>query len=146
MQNMDRRPHKILIADDHPDAADSAAELLRLCGFEVEAVLDGRQAVEAAREFQPDLVILDIDMPVMNGYEAAAALREEWPMDKRLVLVALTGRTQHADIERARLAGFDHHMAKPMIGNTLCALIASFLDESRSRSRLLMAPRNLWGY
>lgn len=94
------------------DAAETTGELLRMdARFDVEVVYGGLQAVEAARSFAPDLVILDINMPEMDGYEAAAVLRSEQPFDRPLVLVALTGRSTQDDINLARRAGFDYHLA-----------------------------------
>jgi len=120
---------RILVADDHADAADTTGALLGSDGrFEVKVVYSGLQAVEAARTFEPDLVLLDINMPGMDGYEAAGILRSEQPLDRRLVLVALTARTSQNDIDRARRCGFDHHLSKSMVSGTLCSAIASFLE------------------
>lgn len=121
-------PRKILLADDSVDAADTTADLLRLDGFEVRVTYDGLQAVEAARSFRPDVVILDINMPVMDGYEAAARLREE-SAGKHLVLIAVTGETKQEDVEQAFRAGFDHHLAKPVAGDALGVLVAACLAK-----------------
>ncbi len=120
---------KILLADDNVDAADTTADLLRLDGLEVRVAYDGLQAVEAARSFRPDLVVLDINMPVMDGYEAAARLRKEQCADQRLVLVAVTGEIQEEDVDRAFRAGFDHHMGKPVRGDALGVLVATCLGK-----------------
>ncbi len=123
---------KILVVDDHIDAAETTGSLLGIEGsFEVKVVYGGLEAVEAARTFAPDLVLLDINMPQMDGYQAAGIIRSEQPFDRRLVLVALTGRSTQEDIDRARRAGFDYHLAKPAVPETLSALVASFLDETR---------------
>ncbi len=119
-------PRRVLVADDNADAADTTAELLRLDGHEVMAVYDGLQAVEAARLFQPEVAILDINMPVMDGYEAALELRRQHGAARRLLLVALTGRTDPLDKERSRQSGFDRHLTKPAPGEALCELIASY--------------------
>ena len=119
---------KVLVADDHPDSADVTAELLRIAGFEAVATYDGLQAVQAARVFKPDLALLDIDMPGMDGYATARALRQAQTPGTRLVLIAYTGRTTHLDAELAHEAGFDRHVAKPLSGQALCDLIAAFLD------------------
>lgn len=97
--------------------------------FEVKVVYDGLQAVEAARTFVPDLVLLDINMPKMDGYQAASLIRSEHPSDRRLILVAFTGRTSQVDIDRALRCGFDHNLSKSMVPGTLCASIASFMEE-----------------
>ena len=105
-------PHRVLVADDDHDTADSTADLLRFDGYEVRAVYDGRQALETARTFRPHVVILDINMPVMDGYEAATALRKE-SSDLELVLIAHTSLTRPEDMERVKRAGFDHYVSKP---------------------------------
>ena len=126
MENSSPSPRRVLVADDNEDAADTTAELLRLKGHEVMAVYNGLQAVEAARLFQPDVAVLDINMPVMDGYEAAVELRKQHGATRRLLLIALTGRTDPLDKERSRQAGFDRHLTKPAPGEDLCSLIASF--------------------
>lgn len=122
---------RILIADDNEDAAETAADLLRLGGYDVLAVYGGRQAVDAARSFQPDVAILDINMPVMDGYEAAMELRRQQGTGRRLVLFALTGRTDPSDVERSRQAGFDRHLTKPAPGTDLCELVDSYVGRGR---------------
>ena len=132
-------PPKILVADDSKDAADATAALLSLSGYDVRAVYDGLEAVEAARTFHPDLVILDINMPVMNGYEAAAALRKEQAPGSNLVLVALTGRTNAADAERSREVGFDLHLGKPLLhdfSNLIGSLLAQGTRQDPQASKL----------
>ncbi len=110
-----RPPHRrrILVADDNRDAADSLALMLRLAGHEVHAVHDGQEAVEAAAWFRPDVAVLDIGMPRLNGYEACRRIREQ-PGGRGLVMVALTGWGQEEDKRRAIQAGFDHHLTKPV--------------------------------
>ena len=112
-----RRPNiarcRILVADDNGDAAESMGTMLRLMGNEVRTVHDGVQAVEEAAAFRPDMVLLDIGMPRLNGYEAARRIRRErWGKD--MVLVALTGWGQDEDKRRASEAGFDQHFTKPV--------------------------------
>jgi PAS domain S-box-containing protein len=103
---------RILVADDNRDAADSLAMVLRLGGHEVHAVHDGQEAVEAAAWFRPDLALLDIGMPKLNGYEVARRIRAQ-PWGRGVLLVALTGWGQEEDKRRAREAGFDQHLTKP---------------------------------
>jgi PAS domain S-box-containing protein len=103
---------RVLVADDNRDAADSLATMLRLAGHEVHAAHDGQEAVEAAAWFRPEVALLDIGMPRLNGYEAARRIRE-LPWGKGVVLVAVTGWGQEEDRRRAREAGFDHHLTKP---------------------------------
>ena len=104
---------RILIADDNEDAAESMALVLRMLGNDVRAVHDGSEAVRVAASFDPEVVLLDIGMPLMNGYDAARAMRAaEWGKD--MLLVALTGWGQDDDRRRATDAGFDLHYTKPL--------------------------------
>jgi CheY-like chemotaxis protein len=107
------RTHRILVADDNRDAADSLAAMLRLGGHEVRIGYDGREALELAASFRPEVVLLDIGMPRLNGYDTARALRQLFP-ERDVVLVALTGWGQPEDKRRSRLAGFDFHFVKPL--------------------------------
>ena len=120
---------RILVADDHHDAADTTAELLRInAGYEVKVAYDGREAVEVARAFHPEAVILDINMPVMDGYQAARILRDEQAADDRLLLVALTGCSLPDDAQKASAAGFDYHLRKPLMDMKLFEMLDSFFD------------------
>ena len=104
---------RILIADDNRDAADTMGMLLELGGHEVIIAHSGNQALQLGREHRPDVVILDIGMPDLNGYDVARTARnEDW--GKSAYLIALTGWGQAEDKERARLAGFDRHLTKPV--------------------------------
>ncbi|HET9653607.1 MAG TPA: ATP-binding protein, partial [Usitatibacter sp.] len=107
------KPRRVLVVDDNHDAADSLVNLLRVMGHEVLAAYDGLEAVDAAQGFDPDVVLLDIGLPIMNGYEAARRLRG-MPQGERVRLVAVTGWGQDADKRRALQAGFDHHLTKPV--------------------------------
>ena len=107
------RRHRILVADDNKDAADSLASMLRLAGHEVAIAYDGRDAVSLAASFRPEVALLDIGMPRMNGYDTAVALRGQQP-SAPAVLFALTGWGQRDDKRRSRAAGFDHHFVKPL--------------------------------
>ncbi|MGH8494791.1 MAG: hybrid sensor histidine kinase/response regulator [Gammaproteobacteria bacterium] len=106
-------PRRILVVDDNRDAADSLAMLLTLTGHEVHTAHEGLEAVEAAAKLRPDLVLLDIGLPKLNGYEAARRIREQ-PWGKGMVLVALTGWSQEKDRQKSREAGFDDHFVKPL--------------------------------
>ncbi len=106
-------PHRILIADDNADSAESMGMLLRLMGNEVRIASDGLDAVEQASTFHPDIVVLDIGMPRLDGYEAARRIRnQQWSRDK--LLVAVTGWGASDDSEEATAAGFDCHFTKPL--------------------------------
>ena len=118
------RPLRILLADDDRDATLSLGTLLRLEGFEVRHVYDGDAALAAVREFEPDVVLVDIGMPKLNGYDVARAVRERYGKEGP-VLVALTGWKQASDRILATLAGFDHHVAKPYDPGRLLELVRS---------------------
>ena len=103
----------ILVADDNADALETMAALLEMEGHVVHRASDGRQAVEIATAVRPQVAVLDIGMPTLNGYEVARRIRaEEWGRGMRLI--ALTGWGQAEDVARAHAAGFDHHVTKPV--------------------------------
>ncbi|HYY62380.1 MAG TPA: ATP-binding protein [Burkholderiales bacterium] len=104
---------RLLVVDDNVDAATSQATLLRVLGHEVEVAYDGPAALEKVREFHPEIVLLDLGMPGMDGYEVARRLRASQE-GKRVKLVAQTGWGQEEDRRRTREAGFDAHLAKPV--------------------------------
>jgi CheY-like chemotaxis protein len=106
-------PQRILVADDNADSAESMGMLLRLMGNDVRIASDGLEAVEQAAAFQPDIILLDIGMPRLDGYEAARRIRlEEWGRDT--LLVAITGWGPRDDDGKAAAAGFDLHFTKPL--------------------------------
>jgi PAS domain S-box-containing protein len=113
---------RILVVDDNLDAAGTVAELLRLLGNEVRVVHDGLSAVDEAAEMMPDIVLLDIGLPGIDGYEAARRIRAHAGSAVRLI--ALTGWSQDKDREQARAAGFDEHWVKPVSLEKLQALAA----------------------
>ena len=108
----DARSLRILIVDDNADAADSIAMLLNMEGHQTRAVNTARAALLAVPEFKPEVVLLDIGLPEMDGYEVARRLRQNGRPSMRLV--AVTGYGQPADRRRAQAAGFDEHMVKPV--------------------------------
>jgi signal transduction histidine kinase len=114
---------RVLVVDDNHDAGDSLADLLELSGHEVRVARSGAQSLELAREFRPDVGLLDIGLPGMNGFELAARLRAE-AFGQAMILVALTGYGQDEDRRRSREAGFDHHLTKPADLRQLTALLA----------------------
>jgi signal transduction histidine kinase/ActR/RegA family two-component response regulator len=124
-QNRCETKFKILVVDDHPDAGDSLAMLLRIAGHKVEVVQTGEKALSVAREFAPNVAVLDIGLPGMNGYELAARLRIE-PYGASMLMIALTGYGQDDDRRRTREAGFDYHLTKPANPNELASLLARF--------------------
>jgi signal transduction histidine kinase/CheY-like chemotaxis protein len=115
---------RVLIADDNIDAAELLGMLLEEMGHEIRAAHDGRQALDVARGFRPDVAILDIGMPEMTGYDVARAIRSE-PWGSEIVLIALTGWGQAEDRARAKDQGFDHHLVKPVAPDRLEKVLAS---------------------
>jgi CheY-like chemotaxis protein len=103
---------RVLVVDDNRDSAESLALLLGLMGHLVRTAYDGPQALDAAREFRPDLVLLDIGLPNLGGHEVARRLRENDNL-KGVVLAALSGYGGEEDRRRSRESGFDHHLIKP---------------------------------
>ena len=118
-----QRGHRILLADDNRDALDSLATLLQCDGHEVHTAGDGAEALEVAAECHPDVVLLDIGMPKLDGYEVARRIRAE-PWGKKAVLIALTGWGQDEDRRRSREVGFDSHLVKPLDPEALSTLLA----------------------
>lgn len=117
-------PCRILVVDDNRDAADTLCMLLRMTGHDVHTAYDGLEAIGAAATFQPQVVLLDIGLPKLNGYNVARRLREQ-NGGSELVLVALTGWGQEEDRRRSKEAGFDHHLTKPPEFAELQKILAS---------------------
>jgi PAS domain S-box-containing protein len=117
---------RILIADDNQDSVEVLSVVLEHFGYEVRTAHDGLQAVQAAAAFRPDVALLDIGMPGLNGYQAARRIREQ-PGGWDMALVAITGWGQEDDKRRAREAGFDHHLTKPVDPVDLQKLLASIV-------------------
>jgi PAS domain S-box-containing protein len=115
---------RILVVDDNENAAQMLGMLLKALGNDVRTVFDGHSALELAEKFRPDVVLLDIGMPKLDGYETARLIRRE-PWGKTMILAALTGWGQEEDKRRTREAGFDHHFVKPVEP----AILQRFLAE-----------------
>jgi len=114
----------ILIADDNQDALESLALMLRMEGHEVHCASDGEEALLLAGQRKPEIVVLDVGMPKLDGCEVARRIRaESW--GRGAVLVALTGWGQEVDRRRSREAGFDMHLVKPVDPATLCDMLVS---------------------
>jgi two-component system CheB/CheR fusion protein len=120
---------RILVVDDNRDSSDSLALLLEIMGHQVQVAYDGPHALEAARTYQPDTVLLDIGLPGMSGHEVARRMRQELDM-KGALLVAMTGWGQDEDRQRSQDAGFDHHLVKPVEPDALETLLASLADRA----------------
>jgi PAS domain S-box-containing protein len=123
---------RVLVVDDNRDAADSMGLVLARAGAEVEVVHDGTTALDRVELFHPALVLLDIGMPGMDGYEVARRIRAR-PALQGIQLVALTGWGQAEDRLRSREAGFDHHLIKPAGIDELCALLPGTRDNAGPR-------------
>jgi CheY-like chemotaxis protein len=104
---------RVLVVDDNVDAAETLTTFLEMIGAQARAVHDGPGAVAEAPAFRPDLVLLDIGLPGMSGYDVARALRGDASL-AGVVLVALTGWGAEDDRRKAKEAGFDHHLTKPV--------------------------------
>ena len=113
---------RILVVDDSQYVADASARLIALCGYEVKAVYDGREAIEQTVAFAPDMVLMDIGMPDLDGYETAARIRQTQGK-ANLLLIAVTCRTQDQEIQRAYESGFNLHVAKPLSLTALYGLL-----------------------
>jgi CheY-like chemotaxis protein len=121
----------ILVVDDNKDSALSLSMLLELEGHQTFVVHDGLEAIDAAERHRPDLVLLDIGLPRMNGHEVCRRLRER-PWGRDLIVVALTGWGQSEDRRKSQDAGFDGHLVKPVRYETLAELLGSLKPPERS--------------
>jgi signal transduction histidine kinase/ActR/RegA family two-component response regulator len=114
---------RVLVVDDNVDTAHGMERLLKLIGHETARAHDGNEALQVACEFRPEIILLDIGLPGMDGYEVAARMRrEEWC--KNAVIVAVSGYGQDEDRRRSMEAGFDHHLIKPLDHDALLLLIS----------------------
>ena len=115
---------RVLVVDDNVDSATTMAALLSMCGHEVRTAHDGVRALAEVKRFKPDVAILDIGMPRMNGYAVARRIREAFNTAQPL-LIAVTGWGQDEDRDRSKAAGFDHHLVKPVDPAALSALVST---------------------
>ena len=116
-------PRRILVVEDNADVAETTTMLLTLSGHEVLCAKDGLQALQFAADFGPEVVLLDIGLPLMDGYEVARRLRQ-MPETRDALLIALTGYGQQGDRQRGKEAGFDGHLLKPVDPRALGEMIA----------------------
>ena len=133
MENASTVKRRILVVDDNTDAANTTSALLKAWGHEVVTVFSGESALKAASDFKPEIILLDIGMPGLSGYDVARELRSE-SRNNDVVIAAITGYGQESDRQRSLDAGFDYHIIKPPDVNLLAMLIASSrqgLEERR---------------
>lgn len=115
---------RVLVVDDNVDSAETLAMLLEASGHDVQTAYNGQSGLEAALEYQPDMMLLDIGLPELNGYEVARRIRQH-PLLKHMVLVAMTGYGQETDRQYSREAGFDHHLVKPANFDEVLSILAT---------------------
>src|SRR5215472_10387604 len=106
-------PLRILVVDDYPDLTASMATLLRRWGHDVQTALDGPEALRVAAAYHPDVVLLDVSLPGMDGYQVARRLRDD-PSQPRTFVVSVTGYGDEGEAQRSREAGCDGHLIKPV--------------------------------
>jgi CheY-like chemotaxis protein len=127
------RELRILVVDDYTDQTDSSQELLGLMGYRVEKAYDGASAIELVQSFRPDVVLLDLAMLKMSGYDVARAIRQ-LPDGHSMRIIAVTGHGRAEDRRRTAEAGFDLHLVKPVtcdeLERTLQQVLAAFEEES----------------
>ena len=124
---------RVLVVDDNQDAAFSMSILLEHLGHTVRIAHDGESAVEMAASYQPEVVLLDIGLPKMTGYDVARAIRQT-PWGQNVVLIAVTGWGQDEDKQKAKLAGFNRHMVKPVDPELLMQLLHEFSIDLATRA------------
>ena len=120
---------RILIVDDNRDGADSLAMMLRVIGNDTRTAYDGLEGVTVAEEYRPDVLLFDIGLPKLNGYEACRRIREQ-PWGKGVVLIAVTGWGQDEDRRRSHEAGFDYHLVKPVEPPALMKMLAGLSNAT----------------
>ncbi|MES1204483.1 MAG: response regulator [Pseudomonadota bacterium] len=129
-------PKKVLVVDDNTDVAESLREILESAGHTVTVATDAVTALQVAPAFAPEAAILDIELPVMNGYELAHHLRG-LPHLAGCVLIAVTGYGQAHHLRHSHEAGFQHHLVKPIDGDRLLAILGALgapPDEPAARA------------
>jgi CheY-like chemotaxis protein len=119
---------RVLVADDNPDSANTLAHLVARMGCEVAVAYDGKQALDEALRFNPDVLLLDIQMPFLDGLQVAHHLRATPSFENKL-LIAVSGHSEQSDLDRASKAQYDEYLIKPIKWETL----QKILDEAASR-------------
>jgi CheY-like chemotaxis protein len=121
---------KILIVDDNVDASESLALLLQLYGHETTTAYDGNAAIDVAEQFRPRVILLDIGLPGLNGYEVCREIRAR-PWGKQAIIAAVTGWGQDEDRRLSVEAGFDHHLVKPVDPEALQDWLAAISADGK---------------
>lgn len=124
----------ILLVDDFDDAREMYRDYLAFAGFRVQTACDGREAVEKARALSPDLILMDLSLPVVDGWEATRILKSD-PATRHLLVVALSAHAMNADGDRARAAGCDGFIPKPCLPSDLVTQIGAFLKAGSEAPR-----------
>jgi CheY-like chemotaxis protein len=126
------KPRRILVVDDNTDAASSLAMLLKISGNEAHTANEGLEAIEVAEAFRPDVVLLDIGMPNLDGLEVCRRIRAQ-PWGRDMLMIALTGWGQEEDRQKSKDVGFNYHLVKPVDFPTLVRLLAESGEEAVGR-------------
>jgi len=121
---------RILVADDNRDVVESFQIMLRILGHEVQTALDGLEAIEKAEQFRPDVIVLDVGMPMLDGYETAIRIRQQ-PWSRDVVLIAVTGWGNEKDKLKSAAAGFNVHLVKPVDATTILEALDQ-MDQSKA--------------
>jgi len=120
------------VVEDHDDSREMLRQLLELEGYDVEVAEDGRRGVDAALAHPPIIALIDLGLPVLDGYEVARAIRDR--LGRSVWLVALTSRTAPADRRRSAEAGYDLHVAKPVAPDRLRGVLRDIVSRSKTSS------------
>jgi CheY-like chemotaxis protein len=115
---------KVLVVEDNVDSAETLAILLRAYDHEVRTVHDGLQAIEVSERFQPDVILLDLGLPDLDGYDVCRRIRQR-PRGRNMIIIALSGWGQQKDKDRSAASGFDLHLVKPVEAQTLIEMLSS---------------------
>jgi two-component system, OmpR family, response regulator VanR len=123
------KPKTIVVADDEPDMANLVKEALERHGYHVVTVFDGKTAIETITRLQPDLVVLDVLMPAVQGYDVCRYLRDQWEL-KKLKILILSSMSSEFDLEASRSAGADSYITKPFEPETLAREVKRLLESA----------------
>lgn len=124
----------VLVVDDYDDAREMYSEYLEFLGYEVHTARDGREAIDVARETLPDIILMDLSLPVLSGWEATRQLKED-ARTRDIPVMALTGHVLPKHSERAREVGCDAFLAKPALPDTVAEQIRALLKKTGSRPK-----------